>query len=307
MRKYKTTHKMYSAWNYQREIEDLNRMSEQGWQLLEGRMFSSRFKRNEDVRYRYQIDYQPNLEDRARYIESFREFGWQYVNSTLNGWHYFRKPYDPTLPEEEYEIFSDRSSLYEMNNRWAKLGLGLIIFCSIVAVLELVFMFLHPMLPTLIMLISYAILLVFIGRGVVIMRNSEKSKSRKGDIALTTLFLVVIFGGFIVSNVLMAFRTGLECSMQAEYMDAISANQEDALLWNTFEVEYADNYFIDTEIKTDSPITLTVIDDSGKAVYTVTGDDISEEDVRVVLGRGEYSIYLSGFDGGSLDAEFEMN
>ena len=37
MKKYRTTHKLYSAWNYEGEIEELNRMSEQGWQLVEGK------------------------------------------------------------------------------------------------------------------------------------------------------------------------------------------------------------------------------------------------------------------------------
>ena len=56
----------------------------------------------------------------GRYIETFREQGWEYVNSTFNGWHYFRKLYDPALPEEAYEIFSDRESLHELNSRWAE-------------------------------------------------------------------------------------------------------------------------------------------------------------------------------------------
>ena len=35
----KTVWKMYSAWNYEKEIEDLNRASEQGWNLVKGRSF----------------------------------------------------------------------------------------------------------------------------------------------------------------------------------------------------------------------------------------------------------------------------
>ena len=33
-RKYKTSHKVYTAWNYEKEIEDLNAQSEKGWQLI---------------------------------------------------------------------------------------------------------------------------------------------------------------------------------------------------------------------------------------------------------------------------------
>lgn len=96
-RQYKTAHKVYTAWNYQKEIEDLNKASEQGWQLIKGGCFSSKFKWNPDVCYRYQIDYPGKVEDMGRYIETFREQGWEFINATFNGWHYFRKAYITTF------------------------------------------------------------------------------------------------------------------------------------------------------------------------------------------------------------------
>ena len=68
-RKYKRLFNMYPAWDYRRELEELNRQSEQGW---------------------------------------------EYIRTTFNGWSYFRKPWDPSLPEEQYEIFTDQASLREM-------------------------------------------------------------------------------------------------------------------------------------------------------------------------------------------------
>lgn len=307
MKNYKTIYKSYFVWDYQREIEDLNKLSEQGWQLIDGGVFSSRFKRNEDIQYRYQLDYQPKIEEKARYIESFREFGWEYVNSTFNGWHYFRKLYDPELPEEEYEIFSDRSSLNEMSNRWARLGIGLVAASAMISVIELAFMILRPTLPTLIMLISYAALVVFLIRGVVIMKNPEKSKSSKVGNVLATALLLATVGGLMTGVVLTSMRPNQESNMQADEMRAIPAELDDALLWNTIEVEYADNYYIDASIKTDSPITLTITYAEGGVVYTTTGADISEENVKVRLSRGECKIYLSNYEGGSLSAEFEIS
>ena len=67
------------------EVEDLNKMSDEGWQLVRGGCFQSKFVKNPDIRYRYQLDYQ-KIDDMARYIEIFREQGWEYVNSTFNGW-----------------------------------------------------------------------------------------------------------------------------------------------------------------------------------------------------------------------------
>ncbi len=307
MKEYKTTHRLYSAWNYQREIDDLNAQSEKGWQLVKGGSFSSRFKFDDSIVYRYQLDYQPDLKDRPRYVESFREFGWEYINSTFNGWHYFRKPYDPALPEEEYEIFSDRSSLQEMNNRWAKLGIFVLVFASIFTALQLVHMVLRPSLPTLAILLEYiAILAVFI-RGVSIMRNPDKNKSRRGDNWLMPVFLLFIITCAVGYGVLAANRPNMNCDMTAEYMDAIPAQLEEAVLWNTAEVKYPDLYHIDAEIKADAPVTVSVVNAAGETVYTVTGDDISEEDVRLLLSRGEYRIYLSDFAGGEMKLHFEID
>jgi hypothetical protein len=46
MGKYKRKFGIYAAWNYELEVEDLNKMSEQGWQLIKGGCFSNKFKKN---------------------------------------------------------------------------------------------------------------------------------------------------------------------------------------------------------------------------------------------------------------------
>ena len=307
MGNYKTVHRMYAAWNYQREIDDLNEMSQKGWQLVKGGLFSSRFKKDESVKYRYQLDYQPKIDDRPRYIESFREFGWEYINSTFNGWHYFRKAYDPSLPEEEYEIFTDRASLKEMNGRWAKLGIAALVISSVIFALELVFMIIQPMLPTLLMLISYAVILAAFIRGIVVMKNPDRSKSSKFDRALIVVFFLVLIGGILGGNMLGVLRPDLDSNMKADYMEPIPALTEGALLWNTIEIEYGDNYYVDAEITADAPVTLTVVSENGEEVYSVSGTDISEDDVKVRLCKGEYEIYLSDFAGGALDASFGID
>ena len=59
MGKYKRKFGIYAAWNYELEVEDLNNMSEQGWQLVKGGCFSNKFKKNTEVQYRYQLDFNP--------------------------------------------------------------------------------------------------------------------------------------------------------------------------------------------------------------------------------------------------------
>ncbi len=307
MKKYKTRVRLYAAWNYQREIDDLNVMSEKGWQLVKGGLFSSRFKKDDGIKYRYQLDYQPGIDDRPRYIESHREFGWEYVNSTVNGWHYFRKAYDPSLPEEEYEIFSDRSSLKEMNSRWAKLAIVLTVFSSLVFGLELVLMILRPMLPALLMLIAYAVILTGFIRGIVIMKNPDRSRRSGFDRVFIILFVVLIFGGIIGSNVLLSMRPNLDGNMTADYMDIIPAQTEDALLWNTVDIKYRDFYYLDVEIKAEAPVTFTVENDKGEVVYALTGAEEKAENARLCLKKGEYKIYLSDFAGGALDVSYDIN
>ena len=47
----KISFKVYSAWNYQKEIEDLNEASRQGWQLVKGGCFHSKFVKNPEIWY----------------------------------------------------------------------------------------------------------------------------------------------------------------------------------------------------------------------------------------------------------------
>ena len=66
----KHTHKVYSAWNYEKEIEDLNKASEEGGQLVKGGSFGSKFERNPNMQYRYQLDFR-RVENMGRYIETY--------------------------------------------------------------------------------------------------------------------------------------------------------------------------------------------------------------------------------------------
>ncbi len=112
---------VYAAWDYELELKHLNEMSEQGWQLIQGGCFHTKYEWDDSVVYRYQLDHNMKIENRLRYIDTYREQGWEYINSTFNGWHYFRKVYDAEKPAEEYEIYSDRPSKEEMAGRLSKL------------------------------------------------------------------------------------------------------------------------------------------------------------------------------------------
>ena len=129
MKETLNSHKFYAVWEYKREENDLNEASKNGLQLIKGGCFHSTFRRDHSRRYIYQLDYCTKIPDMDRYIECFRDAGWEYINSTFNGWHYFRRPYSPDLDPEDAKIYTDRESMFEMENRWfARIRAASVIF-----------------------------------------------------------------------------------------------------------------------------------------------------------------------------------
>ncbi|MBQ6539723.1 MAG: DUF2812 domain-containing protein [Oscillospiraceae bacterium] len=292
--KYKTSFRVYSAWNYQKEVEDLNRASEQGWQLKKGGCFHSRFVKNPDIRYRYQLDY-GKIDNMGRYIETFREQGWEYINSTFNGWHYFRKLYDPSLPEEDYEIFTDRESLKEMNTRWARIALAMGGVLGAFSLMFLVKLFRTPDLPTLIQLVVLLVESAILIRGGLIMRNPESSRNRRGDGALIAAFLAVVLLGLTASITLRELRPDFYTSQSASSVDVPVIDNR----WADFKVRYPDNYYLDLDMEADAPMTFAIVNDKGETVFEKTESDFHGEDIRLRLPRGNYQFSMScetGYD-----------
>lgn len=122
----KRSYKVYAAWNYEKEENFINENSNSGWQLVKGGCFHSVYEKDNSKKYIYKIDYNPETIkksiDKKRYIEMFEDLGWEYINSTYNGWSYFRKEYDENRDESEYEIYTDHTSYKEMLGKWCKLG-----------------------------------------------------------------------------------------------------------------------------------------------------------------------------------------
>ena len=299
-RQTKVSFGFYSAWNYQKEIEDLNKASDEGWQLVRGGCFHSRFVKNPHVRYRYQLDF-GKIEDMGRYIETFREQGWEYINSTFNGWHYLRKLYDPSLPEEEYEIFTDSESLQEMNTRWARIATALGIILALFAVLFAVRMVMRPKLPGLVQMLTLAVESMVLLRGAKIMRDPEASRSRKGDSAWLGLFFAVIIIGAAAGIILSDLRPYLSTSQNTDSVEEPIVDNR----WTDITVSYPDWYYFDLGIKAEKPLTFAVISEAGETVYTVTETDLEEDDIRVRLGRGKYWLSMSCESGFELDCEID--
>ena len=188
----KVSHKIYEAWEYEREIADLNRMSEEGWQLEKGGCFHSVFRKNDKVRYIYQLDYTLRLQDKERYLELFSEQGWEYINSTFNGWNYFRKPYREDLSEEEKVIYTDKQSLYEMQNRYVAM---LRVFVVLACVMTPVYLFMgvmHREPAILIEALVFLVMVVFMGGGLLNVSRVRKGMKKLPSIPFIVAYPIII-------------------------------------------------------------------------------------------------------------------
>lgn len=177
----KKSNRIYFAWDYENEENYINENSKNGWQLIKGGSFNSLYEKDNSQQYVYKIDYNgvtinKNLESR-RYIEMFEEMGWEYINSTFNGWNYFRKPYNESLDKEEYEIYTDPASYNEMLERWYKLAETSFFLDCIVAILYIILSIYHKSIIIGIGAIIFFILAILIKKGL----NNMKNKF-KGDI-----------------------------------------------------------------------------------------------------------------------------
>ena len=297
---------MYPAWSYQNEIEEFNGLSKQGWQLIRGGVFFNKFRKNPDVRYRYQIDYSGRVEDKGRYIETFREQGWEYIDTTFNGWSYFRKLWDPALSEDHYEIFTDQASLREMANRWIKFISALTVIVTILLIYSVVSLVLTPNLPNLLRFSVFLLETAYLTYGIVRMRNTVKGTTRAWDRMFVAAFLATVFLGIGCATCLELLRPHFNTRSVGDYVVAIPSEIDTANMWGSIDIAYTDYYYLDLSIKADSPICVTILDGSDAVVYTVTEAHADISGQKLHLQRGTYRFYFSGFEGGPLDVTLDL-
>ena len=306
MGQYKRRFMIYSAWNYEKEIEDLNALSKKGWQLVKGGCFSSLFEKNPNVQYRYQLDY-GKIEKSGRYMEIFREQGWEYVNSTFNGWHYFRKQNDESLPEEEYEIYTDRESLQEMRGRWVKVA---VICMIVIACIALMFgrnMAEHFNLPNVILFSVGVMELLLLSFGVYRIGRQKKGKVKNGklDSLLIALFFAVLIGGKAFSLYLDANRLWLQNHSIGTYEDLsqmYELEENGDIRWITFDISYKDNYDLKLISQSEEDATISLLDSDGRVICQMRGNE-SEQTERMMLQKGSYKICISDCPDGVMDLE----
>lgn len=103
-----TYHKLFWAFDYQKEEDWINRMSENGLQLIDPGLISYTFNEGEKGEYQYRLEMLPHFpyhEESRKYIKFVKDTGAEYIGSVKN-WVYFRKK----TSEGPFELFNDYST-----------------------------------------------------------------------------------------------------------------------------------------------------------------------------------------------------
>lgn len=309
MKNTKRVFGVYAAWDYTHEIDDLNKMSEKGWQLTKGGLFSNCYKKNDGVRYRYQIDFNNHIDEMARYIETFREQGWEYINSTWNDWHYFRKLYDSNLPAEEYEIYNDNQSLKEMQGNWKKTATSLAVLlgiCSLYQILKVISAFRFPNAILAAILLTEFIMVL---RGAIAMKNPKRSgKGCESGMKISSL-VVAIFIGLVITLAGLTFREDGIKSTAESYKPVSAANPVDLY---KMKISYPDFYHFTIKGELGASATFTLKNnEAGDVIFTerVIPDSDGKFYLKKkmnFLKRGKYNWYFSEFAGGKMNVEIDV-
>jgi hypothetical protein len=124
----KVIYKWFWVWDFEKEEQWLNKMSEMGLQLTDVGICRYVFEEGRPGEYQYKLQMLDNLPDNIesqQYIKFCEESGVEHIASLLR-WVYFRKKSDG----KKFELFSD------IDSRIKHLR-GILVFLSTIAVAEL--------------------------------------------------------------------------------------------------------------------------------------------------------------------------
>ena len=313
MKKTKSSYKMYPAWEFDREVKELDEQSRKGWQLTKGGCFHRKYQFDDGVRYRYALDFNQEISDPVRYREIFAEQGWEFVNSTFNGWHYFRKVFDPALPEEEYQIYTDTASRQEMAGRWRRLAYLLGGIELLLGAANLLMNIQSPAIH------GFCLVLVCLMIGVLLIAAAKHIgfPSRRRSLISAKLFIPIL-ALLVVALVFAGFRTA-SFSTQTEYIVP-----EDNDVWEIhFDVKLPDFYTLELNVDAPASVSVSVVNEAerdsvkakvdgewiseGGVIYTARGQTI-DESAHLFLMPGSYCV-SSQYDPGAepgLTGQFEF-
>lgn len=294
-----TRYGAFAAWEYEKELEEMNQLSEQGWQLMRGKLLCRIYRKQEGIVYRYQLDFPGKIEDFSQYLELFREQGWEFVSKTCNGWYYFRKEYDPSLPESEYEIFTDRKSLSNMKSMWSVFPILLCVVMGLLLLADIAMLIWLPSLRHTVLLLPKLLMFSVLLYGIFKMHSHGTSKrigANRWPFSLLGIGCALCFASILIPGV------DADTVMKAEQYAPITESVE----WTGFTVRVSDVYYLDLDVDAETEISYTIYNEQNEEVFSVRGADMEVEHQRLRLERGTYRVVLSDFAGGELEMEMDI-
>lgn len=282
---------IYFAWDYDREEAKVNSMAKDGWQLKKGGLFHHTYERS-NKSYRYKIDYNSsakfNDESYRRYITLFEEQGWELINSTFNGWYYFRKPYIEGSNENEYELYTDDFSLRDMLSRWTFIARIIQVYFTVFFVLNLIHFILEKRYFN-----GFAILSSLFG--ILVFQSGIKSMKRKsvqeGNRSAKRINVsLLLFIGMLLSFILMvATPNKYHYDYWLKYTQLANNDTEKRI--ETFTIEKDNSYMLDIKNSGDRGIIRVRILKDDSVIYNIGGLNYSLT-TRLELKKGEYQIEI---------------
>lgn len=303
MKTRKKTYKVFAAWDFEEEERLYNEMSEKGWQAVKAGCFSQTYVWDDSVTYRYRLDYNNNIEDKTRYIEMFEDQGWEYLNSNFNGWHCFRKLYREELPEEEYQIYTDETSVKEMRNRWTRLGSVMLLAWGAVFLLRLRHLFMTPSLVEAVYFAVYAYVISFLALGYLRMKGKRrKTRTKRRGSFWGYIVICVLLG--VCAGVLVGMRVDCSAKWNTYVSDITSGGAIDG-----FEIKYRDYYYLTLKLDSKIPVSFLISDEEGREIYQIETAQANEKK-QLKLEKGSYDIIVladeSSEDNENIKLEYEI-
>jgi len=296
--KQKWKFNMFPDWCYEQEQKDLDRRSADGWHLIKPGQHFHKYEQDTTTRYRYQMDYQNGEFDPDRYEEIYTEQGWELLGSS-RGWHYFRKPYDPMLPEEAYEIFTDEESITVLRKRWTRTSLLGTIASFLVFFIGMCAFYIFPAWLTLIPLIFLGLEILYCFYSAFMIRHSDKPRNPKVAFFITFFYVLALtLGFFAYSGVKLAHISAKKGHLH-KVEAPIATGPENAVELGSFDIYLSDNYRMDFIITADASVCFTLQNEQGEVVFTETAANCHYPKQCIALKRGTYTAFFSDFTGNS--------
>lgn len=299
-------------WEFEREAAELNRLSDEGWQLVKPRAFGFSLERNDAVRYRYRLDRNQKPDD--RYYASFAEQGWENAGR-VNGWTYFRKPYDPALPESEYEIYTDAASYADMLKAGIKQSMWLMIVyagITLIYLMQLLFGAGHGTLHTLYILdtalFGLCMLMHFLNWWQ-LRRLRDGGRAPINGAAINISALIACAAAVVILVVTLV--SGLQRPVLETRMSSWSVDEGDPVELY-FDVTRGGRYCIELSATVEDSVTVWIEDESGAHVGMSADGDVDmlilaassgECSSTVRLEEGSYTLHVES-DGEAVLTQF---